>query len=158
VSRCPNLVPTEADRLAGVVKNSSSTFQVHVSHRQTYLQKQDYYDSLADFWTEWYNMYRKADFPRLIVRFEDTLFHAETVMEKIGECVGHSMKKPHRYFLEAAKESGKSRDLVNALSKYGSSRGRLSGLARSDFDYAQKALDPEMMSILHYRQPEQFPC
>ena len=44
--------------------------------------------SLAHVWTSWYQEYLHADFPRLIIRFEDLLFHTEAVLEEIKECVG----------------------------------------------------------------------
>lgn len=41
--------------------------------------------SLAHFWSEWYRLYLDADFPRIMVRFEDMLFHAKEVIER--ECI-----------------------------------------------------------------------
>jgi hypothetical protein len=38
--------------------------------------------SLAHFWSEWYRLYLEADFPRIMVRFEDMLFHAKEVIER----------------------------------------------------------------------------
>ena len=146
-------MPTDEEHRLLHMENKT-TFKVRVLHAQAPSKKEQFYDSLADFWTEWYQQYRKAIFPRLIVRFEDTLFHAETIMEKIGECVGRPIQKPYKYFLEAAKSHGDSIDLEAALFKYGTDRGRLSSLTCSDLEYAQKALDPELMRMFHYQQPE----
>ena len=45
------------------------------------------HDSLAHFWSEWYRLYLDADFPRIMVRFEDMLFHAKEVIErKFSHC------------------------------------------------------------------------
>jgi hypothetical protein len=37
--------------------------------------------SLAHFWSEWYGEYMDADFPRIMVRFEDLLFYGKEVTE-----------------------------------------------------------------------------
>jgi hypothetical protein len=46
-----------------------------------YEDTSDSHLSLAHFWSEWYRLYMDADYPRIIVRFEDLLFYGEEVTE-----------------------------------------------------------------------------
>jgi len=153
--RCPRLVPTDVDRKKFILRHDGSTFKIQVQQYQMYYRQRDFYDSLADYWSQWNNQYMNADFPRLIIRFEDTLFHAETIVEAISECVGQPVKKPYKYFLDPAKNHGHSRDFVTAMSSAGSHQGqRPASLTLGDLEYARKALDPELMQIFHYGHPE----
>jgi hypothetical protein len=69
---------------------------VEIAWSQTIVRK---YKSLAHVWSEWYREYLDADFPRLIVRFEDLIFHAPAVLEQIRECVGAVWKEEDFVFL-----------------------------------------------------------
>jgi hypothetical protein len=86
--RCPNLVPSWQDK-----KNNKfggiETFRVtvHENVLNTTLFT-DVYESLADLWSSWYQAYLDADYPRLIIRYEDTLFHAEQVVQQVVSCAG----------------------------------------------------------------------
>lgn len=42
--------------------------------------------SLAHMWTDWYRDYYDGDFPRLLVRLEDLVFHPHETLRKICEC------------------------------------------------------------------------
>lgn len=151
---CPNLVPSKEEVASGKYEDIT-TFEVTVDR-----PFDERYASLADMWSGWYQQYLHAEqfidpFPRLIIRFEDTLFHAEKVMELIVECVGETMKAPFQYHLEAAKEHGKPADFIAALSKYGREEGRYGGLTDDDMSYAQSALDSELMHLFHYKEASQ---
>jgi hypothetical protein len=50
------------------------------------------YDSLAHYWTAWYKEYLSADYPRLIVRFEDLQFHAKEMIDLVCRCAGAEAK------------------------------------------------------------------
>lgn len=104
-------------------------------------------------WSMWYQAYFNADFPRLMIRFEDTLFHAEKVMQIVNECVGSSESEitPFLYHLGKSKR-GPSSDFPTALGKYGSERGRYDGMAEVDREYARSALDANLMRTFHYPQ------
>jgi len=147
---CPNLVkPNGARRRIG-----KDTYPVTVDR-----EPRDTYDSLADMWSEWYyEYYREANFPRLMIRFEDTLFHAEKVMELVNECLlgpasAASDPTPFKYHLDASKNLKSSADFATALAKYGTETGRYAGLARRDKIYAvTKGLDAKLMQEFHYPQ------
>jgi len=107
-------------------------------------------------WQDWHKQYLDAtDLPRLIVRFEDFLFHRERVLAQISECAtgqpwnGGNNKKL-KYRIASVKDHGDSSDLVSALIKYGSSRGRYAGMAEEDLRYAAQVLDPKLLQKLQY--------
>ncbi|GKY92161.1 hypothetical protein MPSEU_000187400 [Mayamaea pseudoterrestris] len=145
--RCPNLVPNSDESKMNRLRNAA-TFRVTLN-RTFYMEE---YDSLADMWSEWYKLYVNATFPRLIIRFEDTLFHADQVMESIMDCIGRPLQKRVRNHLDASKHHGKSTDFLEALAKYGRADGRDAGLQAQDRVYAQTALDQEVMRMFHYPQ------
>ena len=125
---CPNLVPNEQERQQYPRFRNMSTFPVNISLRNVYF---DHYSSLADLWSSWNRLYFDADFPRLMIRFEDTLFHAEEVMHHIKVCVGLPTGNPYRYNLGKSKRT-KGADFTSALAKYGTHRGRFDGLYPED--------------------------
>lgn len=109
------------------------------------------YDSLVHVWNEWNREYLEADFPRLMVRFEDQLFHGEKVMQLISNCSGIPLHQPYVYQWRESKMHGASSNLVSALSKYGNSRGRHTPFDVKDLEYAKSVLDPSLMEIFGYQ-------
>jgi len=108
------------------------------------------YKSLADMWSEWYQAYLDSDFPRLIIRFEDTLFHAEKVMQLVTECLGQPLDVPFQYHLGASKTHGNSNGFKDALSIYGRAEGRYNGLTSEDNVYASTAINSSLLELFHY--------
>lgn len=173
---CPNLVPIAKDWDTPLrTKPPGRLFRSYNVTVHRSLHETDEYDSLADMWTEFYKEYRDAAFPRLIIRFEDLLFHREHVMAKIVECVTgvespsalsarafdeHQSRaakagswlhgEPIKYRLAPVKDHGRSSDLISAVIKYGTSRGRYAGMATEDLRYAATALDPEILRSFQY--------
>jgi hypothetical protein len=109
------------------------------------------YESLVHMWNEWYKAYVDADYPRLLIRYEDTIFHAKQVFTAISECAGmpQTTDHPFRPKLETAK-SDTSSDLVKALIKNGRREGRTSRMVREDLAYAAQHLDPKLMRLFEY--------
>jgi hypothetical protein len=168
---CPNLVPIPADwdtplRRKPLNEAPLDTYQVTVrqnSPRDPGQEIVDTYDSLADMWTEFHKEYDNADFPRLMVRFEDLLFHRETVLSQIAQCIAppsSSLSRNHqhhpntvwKYRLHSVKEHGplSKFDLVSGVIQYGTSRGRYAGMADEDVRYAARALDRKLLQKFHY--------
>lgn len=89
-----------------------------------------------------------------MIRFEDTLYHYELVMDAINRCVGYPTAQEngvqYRYRVQRAKSHGKSTDFVTALRSYATSSGRTRGLAPDDFPYMRKALDPALIQLFSY--------
>lgn len=144
--RCPNLVPTKQEKSLPEFQNLTSfniTVHFNIDHTEEY-------DSLTDYWSDWNRQWFEADFPRLIVRFEDTLYHAEKVFEKITECTGQRMSHDFQYVIDSMKASTKASDFTSALIKYGKHEGRLAGWSEEDLDYSTRSLDEELMTYFHY--------
>lgn len=78
---CPNLAPNAVD--LHLYHYTTDTVPVMVKYDPPVN-----YTSLAHFWTDWYQQYLDADYPRLLVRFEDLQFHAKEMIDKICQCAG----------------------------------------------------------------------
>jgi len=144
---CPNLVPSEKEQR---LREFQGIKTYTVTRDAKGGNKEELYDSLADMWSVWYREFASVKFPRLIIRFEDTLFHAEKVMQLVMECLGKPMEAPFRYHLAASKSHGHSADFVSALATYGRAEGRYTGLTNEDREYARTALDPVLLKMFLY--------
>jgi hypothetical protein len=63
------------------------------------------FKSLVHFWSQWYRQYYDADFPRLIVRFEDLQFHPKEMIDIVCQCAGAVPKDEGKfeYIVDSAK-------------------------------------------------------
>lgn len=130
---------------------NKTTYNVTVSEFQTNYTEVDHYASLADMWSEWYMQYFNADYPRLIVRFEDILYRLEEVVDVVRDCVGmEATDKPFRYLLGRPKFHGDPTDILVALKKYADDADRYNGLTNEDKKYASKALNSQLMEVFKY--------
>jgi hypothetical protein len=145
---CPNLVPSDSDRAH--YKNLQETFGVTVKFDSN---SSVHFDSLAELWSTWYNEYLEADYPILIIRFEDLVFRPVSVMEKVAECMGGVVNQPFSYRLRTSKSHGSGTDFVKAVIKTGDAVGRANNMTAADLEYARQHLDEGLMSRLHYRIP-----
>ena len=117
-----------------------------------------HHDSIVGLWNDYYNEYLSADFSRLIVRFEDLLFHPEEVTKAVCECAGGSMSKSGRftYVVDSAKKGdgahGKKRTgYVDALVKYGMEVKRYQGYQnQKDLEFIRDNLDQNLMELMSY--------
>ena len=150
---CPNLVPNQVDfKLYHFPKG---TIPVRIKY-DFGLRK---WDSLVHLWTLWYQQYFKdADYPRLLVRFEDFVFYPKQVTEQICACAGGTTRegKDFQYQMESAKTGpghGKARNSwVSAMIRYGSpGPHRLKGFTEQDLRLADKTLDLDLMQTLSYQ-------
>ncbi|GKY96175.1 hypothetical protein MPSEU_000577300 [Mayamaea pseudoterrestris] len=150
--RCPNLIPTDAERQVLGWSDDVRTFAVDHSNLQARFRYHTPYDSLADMWSTWYGDYLEAKFPRLFVRMEDMIFFPKQVMKIIGDCSGMPIRERFHYVKEQGKDKS-STDLVTAMIKYGTKDGRIpTNLTREEREYLRTALDPKLMQLLHYPQ------
>jgi hypothetical protein len=99
-SHCPNLVPSAQDRIdfADEIggKNSSS-----VPVTIPYPEQTATFDSMVHFWSTWYNEYLEADYPRLMIRFEDLIFHQRELISTV--CEGAVAKQEHFSYVVGGK-------------------------------------------------------
>jgi len=123
-----------------------------------YAEMSKNHDSILHLWNDWYTEYRTADFPHLIVRFEDLVFHPEEVTKQVCHCAGGEMRKDGKfiYIVDSAKKGkaahGKNRTgYVDAIVKYGSAARRYDGYRyKEDLEYIRDNVDPQLMDIMQY--------
>jgi hypothetical protein len=117
---------------------------------QTQEQHTQKHNSLAELWSTFYREYFNAEYPRLIIRFEDTLFHGADVVKAIAHCAGLPPPKKYDFVVDPAKTHGRSSGYVTAMQQYRSEQVRLQGFTTHDLMYAQKTLDKGLRQALHY--------
>lgn len=113
-------------------------------------RRHDTYESIVHLWNGWNRQYLDAEFPRLIVRYEDTIFHAEEVMKMVSECAGVPLASPFKYMSGRAKHHGKSLDFLHVLEKTGNRSSRLEGYSKEDLGFIQETIDGELMRVFNY--------
>jgi hypothetical protein len=141
-------------------RTSKQTYKVNVTYDMAALQYSDVYPSLADWWSAWISEYvnDSSGAPRLLIRFEDLLFHAEYVMSQIIECAHGStismnssssdstadgtsllsLLKPYDYKLTKAKTHGRSTDFLGAIFQYArQDTKRSGGMTAQDLVFAR---------------------
>ena len=160
---CPNLVPNRFDRRH---KLGSGTIDLRVKFATRHFGDEPIpdesnktfiaYNSLVDFWNVWYRDWYEASFPRVMIRFEDLLFHAEETVASVCNCWGGTMRPDFRYAKNSAKgQKGPhagSAGFLASLVTYGNSTLRNQGILtdKRDVLYARKNLDEDLMTVFGY--------
>jgi len=158
---CPNLVPlTKMDKLGA---NGGNAVPVKVIYQKAeaglHYSKANgtHHESLAGLWNDWYSQWVDATFPRLIIRFEDLLYHAEEVVGQVCRCGGGVMGDKFIYTEASAKEGQVihkgGNGLVKSLLSYGNKTNRVAVYEDPDLEYAEKNLNRDMMEMFHYEYP-----
>lgn len=98
-----------------------------------------------------------ATFPRLIVRYEDLLLHANEVIPQICQCVNGKLVNitEHGVTLSQASvkdihQHGKTSNLREAMLRYGSQALRTKHFSKGDLIYADEYLRKELMDLFGY--------
>jgi hypothetical protein len=161
---CPNLVPSVANDYddSTLSKSTNSSVPVTILYKGFKIS----HDSLLHHWNEWYAAYTApaATFPRVIVRFEDLIFHPVAVTTAVCECAGGALERDpqgkilFKYVTGSAKKGashGKEKTgYIDAIIRYGNDRGdRWKGMTEADLRYAQEHLDPTLMALFGYHYP-----
>lgn len=144
-NHCPNLV---------AIRDHNRHFMVQVHYANNYTR---IHDSLVHFWNEWYQAYNSAAFPHLVVRFEDLIYHPKEVVEMACTCAGGKLRKKFTYIVESAKkgdeghgEQSERTSYMDALSRYGTKRGRYKGFLPIDLGYMEKHVNLTLMKMFGY--------
>lgn len=125
-----------------------------------YKEHQQRHEHLPGFYNDFYHQYLEADFPRVIVRYEDLLFFGKNVTETLCECGGGVPREDEFVFpLDSSKAGfqghGSERtNLYDALVRYGNDEGRTKSLTDRDLEYSKKWFDPALLKMFNYRHPE----
>lgn len=119
------------------------------------------YENLVDLWNIFYNDYVNATFPRLIVRYEDLLLHADQVIPQVCDCVGGTLVNTEKNGIALSKDSvkdkrlfGETSNLVESLTRYGSSKLRIADFSKGDLVYTNDAISKELMEMFGYTFPK----
>lgn len=120
------------------------------------------YSSLAHLFNDWYHdYYSKADYPFVMIRMEDLVFHTKSTIRQVCECAGGAIRtdRPFRYVTDSAKKDSPGHDtstgLLEAWIKYSQTLPRrMEGLwTREDYEAALESLDQSMIDLFHYQNP-----
>ncbi len=154
---CPNLIPNEFDKERFPKLASDKAVPVWMGANPS---AGPTWPSLIHFWNNWYESYfdSSADkaWPRLMIRFEDTLFHPKQVMEQVCYCGGGTLLENHDYSLEEAKPEHKHQrknNFVTAMIEYGTNATRLRNMTHNDVNFAVQHLNPKLMEAFGYSYP-----
>lgn len=133
--RCPNLL----------LPNSNEPNPVRVNWESKFPEN---YGSLVELWNDWNKAYVQATFPRLLIRYEDMLWHGEKVLELIAECAGIPRRQPFSFRYGASKTHGHSGNLVTSLQKLLAPSRQL--MTPRNAEFAQHQLNKELMELFQY--------
>lgn len=160
---CPNLIPNDVDKEHHYVRDDNHEKDLQqngIPISIDYNPNTSHYANMADAWNTWNGAYMDADFPRLIIRFEDLLLHAKAVITEICRCYGGTLvNETHiQYIATSAKKpehghSGATSGFVEALLLYTNSTNRIKSFTGEDLIFANKSLNQTMMTLLSYAQP-----
>lgn len=179
---CPNLIPYPSDIKAHPRFAKMKHIPVHVKY-DTRLGLSRKYESMGHLWNEWYGDYiefesstnageseqaenttaimKPPTVPFVVVRMEDLVFHAKTVVPQLCSCVGESVKREgqiqyvsklqnHNRGIDNSKGAGLLRSVVN----YGNITKRRDGYPAFQLEAAREILDPRLMALMGYRYEE----
>lgn len=114
------------------------------------------YESLAHMWKEWYQEYFDAEYPRLMIRLEDLVFHPYELLSSVCKCVDGEMVDREDFSLvgESSKNHGdiQGTGLRSAFSLHLYSN-RTAGMSNEDIAYAENTLKDSLTSTLGYENP-----
>jgi hypothetical protein len=122
--------------------------------------------SLAHFWNAWNDEYvhnRTSSFPRLVVRLEDLVFHAEKVVPQLCECAGFETKGEFHHKRTVAnlnqgidKNVTNGAGLLQSIIRYGNPKTRRIGYSPCQLWAARDIIDPRLMDVFGYHYEEEF--
>lgn len=154
---CPNLVPNQVDIEIDPLLQNKKSIPVHINYSGDVTRR---HDSLVHHWNEWYNSYYNALYPRLIVRFEDVVFHPQEVVKRVCECAGGALQNhKFKFVIDSAKHgeahgaAEEKTGYLRAIIKYGSDQERWKGMTKEDLSFAKTNLDPQLMRTFGYLSP-----
>jgi len=117
------------------------------------------YSSIVHLFNEWYEAYDQADYPRLLIRMEDLVFHTKETITKVCECAGGKIRRdrPFVYVVDSAKKDSPGHDtstgFAEAWIKYSKPLQVQAGFTESDYEAALTVINQELMEKFGYRHP-----
>lgn len=163
LQHCPNLIPNEVDKYYGFVRDidhEKRLLQNGIPMTIKYNPNTTKYNNMAEAWNAWYGEYFETKIPRLIVRFEDLLLDAKSIITEICECFGGTLKDKNKFNYitgsSKSKELGHGNStpgLMHALLLYTNSSNRIKLFTKDDLTFANEVLNKTMMGLLSYSIP-----
>lgn len=154
-NHCPNLVVLDKDAILKKTIGEGNPVPVNVHYTDDNIT---HHESLVGLWNDYYSgWYMDASFPRVIVRFEDLLFHAEEVITEVCHCGGGEMTENFTYIAESAKTGdvhAGALGLIQSISRYGNSTLRFEPYTHDDLEYATNELDVDLLIDFRYDDDE----
>jgi len=175
---CPNIIPYPSDIEAHPRFQNMDYIPVRVKYNVDNIIK---YKSMPHLWNEWYGEYiefestdqhdhqqsgntimKPSVFPLLVVRMEDLVFHAETVVPQLCECAGGTLKSEEvQHYANVANRNhgidisgGIDTGLLRSVIKYGNITNRRAGYPTFQLVAARDLLDSRLMDLMGYRYEE----
>ena len=161
-AHCPNLVPNEID----IALNPELTEKDNIPVQITYSDFTRKYDSMIHHWNEYYTQYlhqpnleNATKFPRVIVRYEDVIFHPMEVMKQVCNCAGGMLYDENqlKYVVTSAKHGAAhgthKTNYIDSIIKYGTNKHRYENMTTADLTYLQTHIDEELMTLFNYQYP-----
>jgi hypothetical protein len=150
---CPNIIPYPSDIKAHKRYAKMKYIPIFVKYDGGLVQR---FDSLPQFWNSWYREYINVTFPTVIVRMEDLVFHAETVIPKLCECAGATFRGTLHHTAEVVNSNhgidltDRYSGLLRSIIHYGNIARRREGYPTNQLEAAHTLLDPELMAQFGY--------
>jgi hypothetical protein len=164
-AHCPNLVATTPEELK-MIETFGPEHSIPVL---MWYRKDKPFDSLAHVWNDWYGEYHDAvstpskstsaskQYPCIMVRYKDLLFHAKQVVTDVCSCAGGKMRSKPDKLVYKHDPKGKTHwsdtGFVKAIVWYGNHDMRHQGFLPEDLKYAHKRLRSDLMDMFHYQHP-----
>lgn len=151
---CPNLVANDSDEEVGIHgRGPDKTIEVSIRYNGN-KDGTTHHNSLADLWNDWYGAYYEAEYPRLIVRYEDLLFYPEFVLTKTCQCAGGKIKSENFRFQKNPAKGGAAHEgssgMAEAVVKYGKAANRFVGFDAKDKSYVANHLRRDLLEEFKY--------
>jgi len=120
--------------------------------------KVSHYESLVGLWNDWYGDYLAIhDFPRLIIRFEDLLFHLDEVMTQVCQYGGGTLinQENGMSLNQGSAKPGHhgSNGLLDAMLRYGHDDNRIDNMSTDELKYANDILRKDLIELFGYNNP-----
>ena len=142
---CPNLYSEQLGKINPV--------------KVRYAAMRDSKPHLPAIYNDFYNSYLTAEFPRVLVRFEDLLFFGKNVTQTLCKCGGGDPRRSHfRHVSESAKlgtaaHGADKTSLLQAIIRYGKGDDRTVGMTQKDLQLAKELFDPKLLEMFRYTHP-----
>ena len=101
-----------------------------------------------------------STFPRLLVRLEDLIFHADQIIPQICDCAGvnHNQEIVHHAQVSNRNHGidmeGPMTGLIRSIIRYGNITNRRQGYPNHQLQAAQDILDSDLLTMFQYRVEE----